>query len=82
VAGNSHATALTSATCSGGKTARATRALLVLQPLDSLLGEPSSPLAHDPRRGVQARSDLAIIQTIGGIHHDPRTLHLAKRQSL
>src|SRR3954454_7643016 len=82
VAGNSHAIALTSATCSGGKTARATRARLVLQTLQALLGESSSPLAHDPGRGVQPRRYLGVVKTLSGIEHDPRPLHITKRHRL
>jgi hypothetical protein len=82
VAGNSRAIAFTSATCSGGKTARATRARLVLQPLKTVLGEPSSPTPDQPRRSIQPCGDLGVMQTISGIEHDPRPLHLLEGQLL
>jgi len=80
--GSSHAIALTSATCCGGKTARATRALLVLQPIQALLGEPSSPLPDNPRRRIQSRRDLGVVCSLGGIEHDPRALDVTERHRL
>src|SRR3954469_5193600 len=82
VAGKSHAIALTSATCSGGKTARATRARLVLQALKTLLGEPSSPTPDQPRRRVQPRGDLCVRHALHRVQHDPRALHLLEGQLL
>jgi hypothetical protein len=82
VAGSSHAIALTSATCCGGKTARATRARLVLQTLKPIIKEPSSPLPNDPRRRVQPHRDLGIWHPVGRVEHDPRALHILKRQLL
>jgi hypothetical protein len=76
VAGNSQAIALTSATCSGGKTARATRARSVLEPLKALLEETPSPAADYPRRGVKPSRDLDIRLALRRIEHDPRPLHL------
>jgi len=81
-AGSSHAIALTSATCSGGKTARATRARLVLKSVQALLGEPSSPLADDPRRRVEARRDVGVVQTLNCVKHDPCALNLLPRTLL
>jgi hypothetical protein len=82
VAGSSHAIAVTSATCSGGKTARATRARLVLQPFQSIVEEPSSPLAHDPRGRVQPSRDLRVRHPPSGVEHDPGALHILERQLL
>ena len=79
VAGSSHAIALTSATCCGGKTTRATRARSVLQTITAIMKEPFSPLPDDPRGRVQPRSDLGVLR---GIQHDPRALHILKRQLL
>jgi hypothetical protein len=53
MAGNSHASALTSATCSGGKTALAARSRSILEPVQTLLEEASSPATDDPRRGIE-----------------------------
>src|SRR5215211_759350 len=75
-AGNSHATATTSATCSGGKTARATRARLIPQPLDALLAEPSSPLRHDLRVAIAAHRDVLVLQPLGRIEDQPGALHI------
>ena len=79
-AGSSHAIATTSAPCSGGKTARATRARPFLQPLDALLAEPPSPLAHDLRMAIDAHGDLLVLQAVGGMQDQPRPLHIPKRQ--
>jgi hypothetical protein len=73
---------LTSATCSGGKTARATRARLVLQPLQAIDGESSSPPPHQTRRGIKTRRDLGVVLPLGGIEHDPGPLHVLERQLL
>jgi hypothetical protein len=78
--GNSHAIALTCATSCGGKTARATRARTILQALEALEPEPSSPLGHDLRRRVQPPGDLHVGQTLRRIEHDPRPLHHPKRR--
>src|SRR4051794_33974129 len=82
VAGNSHAIALTSATCCGGKTARATRARLVLKPIQPIVEEAPSPLPHDPGGRIQPRGDLGIGNTRGGVQHDPRPLNLLPRPLL
>src|SRR4051794_14523594 len=82
VTGSSHAIALTSATCCGGKTARATRARLVLETVEAIVKEAPSPLADDPCRRVQPRGDLGVMQTIGRIKHDPRALDLLPRTLL
>jgi hypothetical protein len=56
--GNSHAIALTSATCSGGKTLRATRPRLVPQPLQALLGKPE----RAPARPQKIAGELNVRQ--------------------
>jgi hypothetical protein len=82
VAGSSQAIALTSATCSGGKTARATRARPVPEPVEAILKKAPSPLPHDPRRGVKPNGDLGVGQPVGGIERDARALDLAPRPLL
>jgi len=75
--GASHAIALTSATSSGGKTARATRPRFVLEPLEPLLAEASSPVPDAIGRHIYSSSDVAIGVPTGrqqhelGAHHDP-----------
>jgi len=76
-AGNSHAIALTSAICSGGKTARATRARSILESFQALFEETSSPAANDAGRGVETGGDLDVASAFGRIEHDPRSLHLS-----
>jgi hypothetical protein len=44
--------------------------------------EPFSPLPNDPRRRVQPSSDLRVRQPLSCIEHDPRALHILKRQLL
>jgi hypothetical protein len=44
--------------------------------------EPPSPLPDDPRRRVQPRSDLGVMQTLGRIEHDPRALNVLPRPLL
>src|SRR3954451_14241249 len=82
VAGSSHAIALTSATCCGGKTARATLARLVLQTIQAIVEQPPSPLADHPGRRVQSSCHLAVMQPLGAIEHDPRALDFLPRTLL
>src|SRR3954465_1305242 len=82
VTGSSHAIALTSATCCGGKTARTTRARLVLEPVQAISKEAPSPLTDDPRRRVYPRRDLGVKQPVGGVQHDPRPLDFLPRTLL
>jgi hypothetical protein len=77
VAGSSHAIDLTSATCSGGKTARATRARSVRQSAKAILEEPPAPLPDNPSRGIQPTGDVGVVKPLGRIEHDPRALDLA-----
>ena len=77
VAGSSQAIALTSATCSGGKTARAARARSVGESLETLLEEAPSPATDDPGRGVKAGGDLDVTPARGCMEHDPSPLDLA-----
>ncbi len=77
MAGSSQAIAFTSATCSGGKTARAPRARSVLEPLQALLMKAPSPAADDPRRGVEPRRDLNVGLAFGRVENDPCPLDLA-----
>jgi hypothetical protein len=80
--GNSHAIALTSATCSGGKTTRSTRPRLVAQPRQPMLGESSPPTTNQPRRAIQPGRDLGVVQPLGRVEHDPRALHIPEGQLL
>jgi hypothetical protein len=47
-----------------------------------VLGESSSPAPDQPRGGIKPRCDLGVVQPLGGIEHDPRPLHILKRQLL
>jgi hypothetical protein len=76
-AGSSQAIALTSATCSGGKTARAPRAWFIAQPIEALGVKASSPMADDPGRGVKTGRDLGVGLAFGGVEDDPGALDLA-----
>jgi len=78
VLGSSQAIAVTSATCSGGKTARATRALLVFEALEALLAESSPPLADALGGAVQALGDPPVGLALGGVEDHPRPLNLAE----
>jgi hypothetical protein len=80
VAGSSQAIALTSATCSGGKTARATRARLVAQPVEALFAESSPPLRDDLRVAVEPTGDLLVLHPRGRVEDQARPLDLAPRQ--
>jgi hypothetical protein len=77
--GSSHAIALTCATSSGGKTARATRALSVRQPLEALLAEASSPAPHDLGAQVEPASDLDVVETVRRVQDELGALHLPMR---
>src|SRR5213592_527949 len=65
VAGNSHASAFTSAICSGGKTARAARALAIVKTRQTLLEEALPPAADDVARALQPARDLCVALTLG-----------------
>jgi hypothetical protein len=77
--GSSHATALTCATSSGGKTARAPRAWSVLQSLQTLLGEAFSPAPDDLGGHVESSADLDIRLTISSVEHELGALDLLMR---
>ena len=74
--GSSQAMALTSATCSGGETARATRARLVREALETVDGKASSPAPDQAGRGVKAPGDLGVGHATCGVEHDARPQHL------
>ena len=80
VAGNSHASAFTSATCSGGKTARAARALAILEPSQALLEEPPPPAADDIRRRLEPARDLRVGLPVGRVQDHLRPNHDLVRQ--
>jgi hypothetical protein len=76
VTGSSQAIALTSATCSGGKTPRTARARFVGKSLETTLAKPRSPAADDLWMAVEPGSDLRVLRALGGIEDHPRPLHL------
>jgi hypothetical protein len=53
---------------------------LVSQPIQSLLGESSSPLTDDLRAHLQTGPDLGVRYALGGKQDDLRALHIAIRQ--
>src|SRR5437773_11294767 len=59
-AGSSHASALTSATCTGGKTPRPTRPRSLLKPLQPLLAEAFSPRRDRLARLTEPLGDLRV----------------------
>ena len=71
-AGSSHARALTSTTTLGGKAGWAPASRLFLEAGQSLGTEPLAPLADDLARGIQARCDDVIGETLGGERDDLR----------
>jgi hypothetical protein len=82
VRGSSHAIALTSATCCGGKTTRPAWPRLVAQSVQAMFGKPSSPTPDQPGRRVQPRRDLGVGDPVGGVEHDPRALNVLEGQLL
>src|SRR5918996_3918633 len=80
VAGSSQAIALTSATCSGGETARATRARLVAQPIEALFAESSPPLRDDLGVAVEPTGDLLVLHPRGRVEDQAAALNLAPGQ--
>jgi hypothetical protein len=82
VLGSSQAIALTSATCSGGKTTRAPRALAVLESPEARCAESSAPLADALRGAVQTLGDPAVGSAGRAVEDHPRSLDLAERASL
>jgi len=77
----SQATAFTSATCSGGKTARATAPRSVIETVEALLEEASSPAPDDLRRRVEPGRDLDVRQPVGGVEDKLRPLdHLVRQR--
>jgi len=76
LAGGSHATALTSAICSGGETTRSTRPRLICQPNQPMVRESSPPLTDDLRAHLKPGRDLGVRQAIGGVEHQLRALHI------
>jgi hypothetical protein len=80
--GRSHAIAFTSATCSGGKTARAARALSILKSFQPPLAEASSPAADRLPAHPEPLADLDVGLALGGQQHEPGPLHLAVRARL
>src|ERR687895_19054 len=77
--GRSHAIAFASATCSGGKTARAARALEILKSVQAPLAEASSPAAHRLPAHPKPLADLGVGPALRGQQHEPGSLDLAVR---
>jgi hypothetical protein len=82
VAGSSQAIALTSATCSGGKTARAPRALQIGESLEPLRAESSPPLADALWGAVEALGDPPVGLAGRGVEDHPCALDLAEGTGL
>ena len=80
--GSSHAIALTSATCSGGKTARSTRPRLILKPIKPILSEPVFASRPIPGGRVQPGRDIGVLHPLGRVQDHPRPLHVLERQLL
>lgn len=80
VSGSSQATALTWATSSGGKTARPARPRFVLEPVEALLAEASSPAPHRFGRQLEAARDLNVGLALGRIEDEPGSLDDLERQ--
>src|SRR5215207_7882422 len=78
-AGSSHASALTSAICAGGKTPRPPGPWSVLKPLDALAAEPFSPLRHRLTRLIQPLGDLLVGHALGGVENRLGPDHVAIR---
>ena len=74
--GSSHATALTCATSSGGKTARATDPRLIPQTLKSLFAESSSPPTDRLSAHPQTDPDLGVGLAFRRHQHELGPLHL------
>jgi hypothetical protein len=53
---------------------------LVLQALNAVLGESSSPLPHDLAAHLKTTGDHHVAQAIGRVQHDLRPLHIAVGQ--
>jgi hypothetical protein len=77
--GSSQAIALTWATSSGGKTARVARPRPVLQTLEALLAESSSPATDDVRGHAEALPDLHVGLPLCRVEHKLGALYLAIR---
>lgn len=75
--GRSHAIALTSATCCGGKTARAARALEIFKSVQAPLAKASSPAPNRLAAHPKPLADLGVGPALGGQQHEPGPLHLA-----
>ena len=80
VRGSSHAIALTSATCSGGKTARSTRPRVILKPIQPFSTEPLSSPGDAIDGAVQPRGDVDVLHPVGRVEDHPRPLHHPERQ--
>src|SRR5439155_12642637 len=77
--GSAQATAFTAAICSGGKTARAARALPVIEPGHALLEEALPPASDHLGRRLQPARDLGIATPFGRVQDHLRPLHLLVR---
>jgi hypothetical protein len=73
--GSSHASALTSAICAGGETPRAARPRFLLETLQPLTAEPSSPVRHRLAGDIEPLSDLLTGHTISRVQDRLRAHH-------
>jgi hypothetical protein len=78
--GSSHAIALTWATSSGGKTARATRPRLIYKTIQAIGCESSPPLTNHLGAHLKPSGDLSVRQAISGVEHKLCPLHIAVGQ--
>jgi hypothetical protein len=75
-AGNSHASALTCTTISGGKSPGTARAGEFVQTPQALLKEPLAPQPHNFATGVKAAGDFIIVDPFCGEKNHPGALNL------
>jgi hypothetical protein len=73
--GSPQAIALTWATSSGGKTARAARSPVILEPFEPRFAEASSPATHRLPAHAQPLADLDVCLPLGRQKHELRALH-------
>src|SRR5271169_4851473 len=78
VAGNSQASAFTSAITRGGKTPRSSRSFPVRQALHAFLEEPLTPLDHRVQGDPQILSDIRVVHPGRRGQHDPGPLNHAR----
>jgi len=78
-AGNSHASAFTSATTGGGKSRGTTSAGTLLQTRQAFSEEALPPFAHDRPRHIEPLAELLVLKAIGRQEDDPGPDHVSIR---